>query len=234
MKANQKHRENLVKDRKAFTFIVPLTIAILIGFSLLSIGSYVVGTLGSALESSYPDNKDTGFYDDTYTNYSTHNETTWRNVSLACHVSDLDSARTNFYIYANGSDPQDDDKHVYYNLTVNGAIIIKSNILSEGTGYNLSLATLLSNANVSTSNTSLNFEWDTNSSYNQITITIYGHYYVSGDWRSASENKTVLLLGNVTDGMSSVVDIEVVVIIITALSMAIIAIMAVGSRKKMF
>ncbi len=234
MKANQRNRENFVRDRKGFTFIVPLTIAILIGFSLLSIGTYIVGTLGSVLVDTYPDNTDSGFYDDTYTNYSTHNETTWRNVSLACHVSDLDSARTNFYIYANGSTPQDDEKHVYFNLSVNGAIINKSDILPEGEGRNVSLATLISNSNVSNSNTSLNFEWDTNSSYNQITVTIYGHYYVASDWRSSNENKTVLLLGNVTDGFSSVVDIEIVVIIITALSMAILSIMAVGSRRALF
>ena len=234
MKSNQKHRENLVKDRKAFTFIVPLTIAIVIGISLLSIGSYVVGTLGSALESSYADNKDTGFYNVIYHHNATTNTTSWRNVSLACNVDDLDGALTKFYIYANGSAIQDDDEMINYNLTVNGVIVNKSDIIKEGYGWNTTLTTLLANANVTSINTSLNFEWSVNSSYNQVAITIYGHYYVSGDWRSGSENKTVLLLGNVTDGMSSVVDIEIVVIIITALSMAIIAIMAVGGRRKLF
>jgi hypothetical protein len=49
--------------------------------------------------------------------------------------------------------------------------------------------------------------------------------------RSANQNATVLLLGNITDGFSDVVDIEIVVIIITALSMAIFAVMAVGARR---
>jgi len=49
--------------------------------------------------------------------------------------------------------------------------------------------------------------------------------------RSANENSTISLLGNITDGFSDVVDIEIVVIIITALSMAIFAVMAVGSRR---
>lgn len=48
--------------------------------------------------------------------------------------------------------------------------------------------------------------------------------------RSANENKTVSLLGNITSGFSDIVDIEIVVIIITALSMAIFSILAVGTR----
>ena len=49
--------------------------------------------------------------------------------------------------------------------------------------------------------------------------------------RTSNQNDTISLLGNVTDGFSDVVDIEIVVIIITELSMAIFAVMAVGSRR---
>ena len=49
--------------------------------------------------------------------------------------------------------------------------------------------------------------------------------------RSTNQNKTVNLIGNVTDGFSDIVDIEIVVIIITALSMAILTIMALGTRR---
>ena len=49
--------------------------------------------------------------------------------------------------------------------------------------------------------------------------------------RTLTQNDTLSLLGNITAGFSSVVDIEIVVIIITALSMAIFAVMAVGSRR---
>ena len=110
MKANQKPRdEDDVRRNGAFTFIVPMTMAIVIGFSLLTIGAYVVGTIGSVLEDQ---------------------------------------------------------------------------ITSDGTTDN--------------------------------------------------EQSTIALLGNITDGFSDVVDIEIVVIIITALSMAILAIMAVGSRQALF
>ena len=110
MKANQKHREDDVRRNGAFTFIVPMTMAIVIGFALLVIGAYVIGTIGSSLEDSFP---------------------------------------------AAGS-------------------------------------------------------------------------------RSTLETKTINLMGNVTDGFSDVVDIEIVVIIITALSMAILSIMAVGGRRELF
>ena len=52
--------------------------------------------------------------------------------------------------------------------------------------------------------------------------------------RSSNQNKTIGLIGNITDGFGDVVDIEIVVIIITTLSMAILAIMAVGSRRQLF
>ena len=109
MKANQKHREDDdVRRNDAFTFIVPMTMAIVVGFALLIIGAYVIGTIGSTLEDSFP------------------------------------------------ASP------------------------------------------------------------------------------STLEQKTINLMGNVTDGFSDVVDIEIVVIIITALSMAILSIMAVGSKQALF
>ena len=111
MKANQKPRdEDEIRRNGAFTFIVPMTMAIVVGFSILVIGAYVIGVIGSTLEDSF------------------------------------------------------------------GA--------------------------------------------------------AAG--RSENENSTVDLIGNITSGFSDVVDIEIVVIIITALSMAILAIMAVGSRQALF
>jgi hypothetical protein len=109
MKANQKFQE-LEKNQGAFAFIVPMTMAIIVGFSALAIGTYIVGQIGSTLEDSFP---------------------------------------------------------------------------------------------------------------------------TAGE-RSAGQNQTLSLIGNITTGFSSVVDIEIVVIIITALSMAILAVMAVGSRRQMF
>jgi len=107
MKANQKFQE-FEKDVGAFSFIVPMTMAIIVGFSALAIGAYIIGEIGSTLEESF------------------------------------------------GASP------------------------------------------------------------------------------TQNEQSTINLIGNVTTGFSSVVDIEIVVIIITALSMAILAVMAVGSRRQMF
>jgi heme/copper-type cytochrome/quinol oxidase subunit 2 len=50
--------------------------------------------------------------------------------------------------------------------------------------------------------------------------------------RSTNQNRTVSLIGNLTESFEDIVDIEVVVIIITALSMAILAIMSVGTRPR--
>jgi hypothetical protein len=63
----------------------------------------------------------------------------------------------------------------------------------------------------------------------EITTTLEDSFGVATS-RSSNENKTVTLLGNITDGFSDIVDIEIVVIIIAALSMAIFTILAVGTR----
>lgn len=110
MKANVKPRmDEEYRRNGAFTFIVPMTMAIVVGFALLTIGAYVVGTIGSTLETQ-----------------------------------------------------------------------------------------------------------------------------ITADGTSDNEVSTVALIGNITDGFSDVVDIEIVVIIITALSMAILSIMAVGSKRALF
>lgn len=64
----------------------------------------------------------------------------------------------------------------------------------------------------------------------EITDTLESSFPAAAS-RTARQNNTLVLLGNVTTGFSDVVDIEIIVIIITALSMAIFAIMAVGSRR---
>ena len=53
-------------------------------------------------------------------------------------------------------------------------------------------------------------------------------------YRSTNQNATVSLIGNITTGFASVVDIEIVVMIIVALSMAIFTVMALGTGKRAF
>lgn len=55
MKANRKFQD----DEQGFSFIVPMTLAIVVGFALLIAGAYVIGVLSSSLEASYPDNTST-------------------------------------------------------------------------------------------------------------------------------------------------------------------------------
>jgi len=61
--------------------------------------------------------------------------------------------------------------------------------------------------------------------------SLEGNFNDNTTLRTATENSTVDLMGNITTGFSNIVDIEIVVIIITALSMAILAVMAIASRK---
>ena len=64
----------------------------------------------------------------------------------------------------------------------------------------------------------------------EINTTLEDSFPAAGS-RTTNQNNTILLLGNITDGFSDVIDIEIVVIVITALSMAIFAVMAVGARR---
>ena len=68
----------------------------------------------------------------------------------------------------------------------------------------------------------------------EIATTLEDTFPVDVTDRSSNQNSTVALIGNVTDGFSDVVDIEIVVMIITGLSMAIFAIMAIGTRRTAF
>ena len=61
--------------------------------------------------------------------------------------------------------------------------------------------------------------------------SLEGNFNSNTTLRTTTENKTVSLMGNITTGFANIVDIEIVVIIITALSMAILAVMAIASRK---
>ena len=231
MKANRKIRKDFVLNRNGYSFIVPMTMAIVVGFALLIIGAYVVGTLGSALEDTYATNVASGSADTTTWNNRTGQTTAYStSITLPIDASIFDNDDSVWFILANGS-------ALDFDLNVNGNEVNTSKNVSIGAGHNVTFEYLLDNSSVNATDTVLNFQWNITSDDgvgNAMVKYYVGSYYKSSDLRSSNENKTVLLLGNVTDGFSSVVDIEIVVIIITVLSMAIITIMAVGSRKQLF
>ena len=233
MKANVKSRERFIADRKGFTFIIPLTMAIVVGFSLLVIGAYVVGSIGSALEDSYPTNVASGSADTTVFNNRTGTTTAYStSITLPTDVSNFNNAVSKFYIFENGT-------ALDYDLNVNGQMVNTSSNLTTGdnAGWNTTFAYLLTNNSVNNTDRVINFQWNITSAngVGQVSIRYYvASYFVSGDYRSSGQNSTITLIGNVTDGFSDVVDIEVVVIIITVLTMALLAIMAIGSRRQLF
>lgn len=231
MKANQKDRKEFIQNRSGFVFIIPLTMVLIVGFSLLAVGAYVVGALGSALEDTYQDNTASG----------SANTTTWNNrtgvttahqtiVTLPSEAYSFNNAISKFYISANGS-------ALDYDLVVNGQEVNTSSNMSQNTAYNVTFAYLLTNNSINDSDTSITFDWNITSDDgvgNAFVRYSVASYFVSSDYRSNNENKTIILIGNVTDGFSDVVDVEVVVIIITVLSMVLITIMAIESRKSLF
>ena len=226
MKANIKHRDRFSTDRKAYSFIVPLTIAFVIGFSLLTIGAYVVGTLNSALEETYEDNVATGSISIKYEDDATVSGSHKMNLT-GTNAGELTGDSSYFYIHAG-------IHAVEYSLTVNGQEVNRSDNISEGEGWNVTFTYLLSNSSINSSDAVITFDYTVTTDTSAIDMVAAGSYYQSADYRKDNENRTILLMGNITDGFSSVVDIEIVVIIITALSMAILSIMAVGSRRSAF
>jgi len=226
MKANRKKRDEFVSDRKAYSFIIPMTIAFVIGFSLLTIGAYVVGTIGSALENTYSNESESGSISILYEDDGTVSGSHKMNLT-GTNVGELTAASSYFYIQAGVS-------AVDFSLTVNGQEVNTSDNISEGEGWNITFAYFISNSTVNSTDTVITFDYTVSTDNTAIDMVAVGTYHVAGDWRTSHQNKTITLIGNVTDGFSSVVDIEIVVIIITALSMAILAIMAVGSRKQLF
>ena len=208
----------------SFGFIIPMTVIITVGFAIMAIGAYTVGEINDSLEGSYPDNIATGSLSSTYWHNSTSNVT--RNVTLTAPntVEQLGGTASTFYILPNGS-------AIFYNLTVNEVIVNSSSTLNKNEGFNWTVSALISAGALSNSDSYINYQWDVNDTTSRIVITTSGTYYGFGDWRTINQNNTVFLLGNITDGFSDVVDVEVVVIIITALSMAIFTVMAIGSRR---
>ena len=227
MKANQKNRDDFVFDRRGYAFIIPLTVAVVVGFSLLAIGAYVVGTLGSALEDSIDEtNTKSGSISLSYSDDGTVSGSHKLNLT-GTNAGELNSGVSAFYIYSGIS-------AVDFSLTVNGKNVNRSDNISEGEGWNITWAYLISNISINSSDIVITFDYTVSTDTSSIDMTATGTYFVAGDYRSDNENKTVLLIGNITEGFSDVVDIEIVVIIITALSMAILSIMAVGSKQSLF
>jgi len=185
------------------------------------------------LEDTYETNVASGSADTTVWNNRTGQTTAYSTtVTLPIDVCIFDNTESRFYIFANGS-------AIDYDLNVNGQMVNTSSNLTTGdnAGWNTTFAYLLTNSSVNATDTVINFQWNItgDDGSGQVSIRYYvASYHKSSDFRSDNENKTVFLLGNVTDGFSDVVDIEIVVIIITVLSMAIITIMAVGSRRQLF
>ncbi len=202
--------------RGSIQTIVPIALTIVLVFAMAYVGAYINGTIHVELTDTMPTNTKSGSMDSTYWHNATSNES--RNVTLTCNANQLSGTTTNFYILANGSFP------IYYNLTVNGVAVNTTCQLTASNGYNWTLTALIAASAVAAGDRYLNYSWDVNSSESQITIRVYGTYYVDSDFRTSYQNVTFNTMGNISENFDSGLDIVQVVIIITILAAAIGAI----------
>jgi len=191
---------------------------IIVIFALFNIGSYINGAISINLVETLPDNTPSGTVDLNYW----HNATTdsYRNISLPCTVGELDTTNSKFYILANGSS-------IFYNLTTNGHQTNDTSALTKGIGYNHTFADLIENANLTNSDTYVNFTWDVNNSGNRINIVVTGTYYKDGDYRTAIENRTYMTLTDLSAGYDNTIDVIIIATIIMAITLPLAAVIAI-------
>lgn len=203
-----------------FELLIVAAVSVVLFFSLMNVGTFINGTISDSLTDTYPTNTASGLVDVTY--YYNGTTSGYRNYSLPCTVGELSpSGLAKFYILANGT------KNVIYNLTTNGHATNDTSTLIKGTGYNQTFLGLLFSGNLSTSDTYVNFTFNTNNTYNRIKIGIYGTYYKASDYRTAIENNTYDSLTDLSSGYDSNINILVVAAIIVMITIPLAAIVAV-------
>jgi len=193
MKGNRKSR--LAQDDRGFAFIVPMTLAIVIGMALLIAGAFIIGTMTSSLEDSF--GTATG-------RTSTENSTVslMGNITTGfANIVDIEIVVIIITALSMAADHQmkgnkksrlaQDDRGFAFIVPMTLAIVVGIALLIAGAFI------------IGTMTSSLEGNFDSNTTL-----------------RTSTENSTVSLMGNITTGFANIVDIEIVVIIITALSMA--------------
>jgi hypothetical protein len=211
-------KQSFREDETAFIEAIPgIVFAVVISYVYLNVGSYMNGTLGAELESTFASNDASGSIDVDHWHNASSNAT--RTVTFTGYANQLHQTTTNIYIRANGT------FGIYYNLTVNGVLVNSTSELTAGEGYNWTLSALITAGAVFNANQSINVAWDVNSSESQIQIRVYGNYHLTDDWRSSIENNTVNTLGNLSDHFDDNVDIIKIAITISVLLVPIMTIM---------
>ena len=214
-------KTSFVNDDTAFIEAIPgIVFAVVISYVYLNVGTYMNGTIGSELVNSFPNNVKTGRIDVNDWYNVTQNTSVIVNLSSPNTADKLEGTLSKWYIRSNGS------FSIYYNLTVNGVAVNTTSILTTGEGYNHTITSLISGGSVLNGNTTLQFQWDINSTESNTQIRIRGTYFVDSDLRTKIENSTVGTLGNVSSNYDSNINIIKIAITISVLLVPIMAIMS--------
>ena len=222
----------LRKDDRAFTQLLPLALAVVICFAVLFIGIFVNGEINDALTKDYATNEIARSISTTSYYYNSSKAGSggiwyWRNISLPanCKVGNLDTKYTNISFINNQTDNAASHSNVQFSFSINGNHVNQTNV-APGAGANITLAKLISNTNISTTDNHINFGFSVNSSIGRIKINYLtsSNYYAPGDMRTGIENTTYTRFGNIATNQDSTLDIVQVVIIISVLATAVAAI----------
>jgi len=212
-----------IKNNRAIVFelLIAAAMGVVIFFALMNVGTFIAGSLNDTFISSYPSNTQTGSIDSTYWHNATSNES--RNVTLTSpnNVGQLNGATSKFYILANGSFP------IIYNLTVNNVAIARNATITASNGVNWTVTALIAAGALARGDSYINYSWDVNSSESQIYIRTYGTYYKNSDWRTGLENNTYNQLSNISGGYDNNIDIMIIAIIITVITIPLAAVIAI-------
>jgi len=214
---NIKFRSN---ENGMIELLPTIAISVIILFAVAYVGTYLNGTIASALTDTYPTNQPSGSIDNTYWHNATTSNTS-RNISLPCSVGGFRQTTTTYWsLFSNGS-------ALIFNLTVNGNSVNDTSVIPINTYVNHTLASLVTAGNVSNSDTYLNFTWNVNNSGNRIRIDVTTTYHSQADWRTPMENASVETLGNLSSQYDSTLNIVVIAAIITVLTIPLMAIVAI-------
>jgi len=229
MKGNKK---SIMGNNRGMIAMLPtIAFSVIMLFAIMYIGTYINGTIGAELEDTLPSNLQTGEYDNQWwyngTVPATGGGNLTRNTTLPCTINNLDTGRSRFFYFANGT-------AFWLNLTVNNN---KANdtthITPAGTAGNWTLAELITATHISPRQSFINFTWNATTTHNvgiddnRFQIRLVGDYFADGDQGSTFENRTINTLGNLSVDYESTVDIVVVAAIIVVLTVPLMAVVAI-------
>lgn len=221
MKSNQFAKFKSDEQAMMFNMLLTAGITVISLFAVLNIGTFLNGTINSSLIGSYATNAASGSINTLYYHNATGNGTAVSRITALPTGCTAGEIQTNSYVnvYNNGTDP------IWFNLSANTNVVYNTTI-NAGAWRNTTLAAMITAGNVTSSATSINYTWVTNSSTNRIIIGFVGSYFVSSDYRSSIENRTVNSLENITEDYDGILDVMTATATIMVIMLPLAAVIA--------